>query len=60
VTLEQAVCSRKNYHASVPLRYGNEITIEAEQADASAAPRIIRARVVEVDNDASITMRNWR
>jgi len=59
VTLEQAVCSRKNYHASVPLRYGNEITIEAKQA-ASAAPSIIRARVVEVDNDAFITMRNWR
>jgi hypothetical protein len=45
----------KKYHAEVPLEYGNEITVEAEQADVSAAPRTIRARVVEVDNDAFFT-----
>ena len=47
--------SWKHYHAEVPLEYGNEITIEAEQADASGAPRTIRVRVVEVDNDAFFT-----
>ena len=47
--------SWKKYRADIPLEYGNEITIEAEQADASSAPRTIRARVVEVDNDAFFT-----
>jgi hypothetical protein len=45
----------KKYHADVPLEYGSEITIEAEEADASGAPRTIRASVVEVDNDAFFT-----
>jgi hypothetical protein len=47
--------SWKKYHAEQPLEYGNEITVEAEEADASGAPRTIRARVVEVDNDAFFT-----
>ena len=47
--------SWKKYHAEVPLEYGNEITIEAEEADASGAPRTIRGRVTEVDNDAFFT-----
>jgi hypothetical protein len=47
--------SWKKYHADRPLEYGNEITIEAEEADASGAARTIRARVVEVDNDAFFT-----
>ena len=45
----------KKYHSDVPLEYGNEITIEAEEADATGAPRTIRVRVAEVDNDAFFT-----
>ncbi len=45
----------KKFHAEVPLEYGNEITIEAEEADSSGAPRTLRARVVDVDNDALFT-----
>jgi hypothetical protein len=47
--------SWKHYRAEIPLEYGNEITIEADETDASGAPRTIRARVVEVDNDAFFT-----
>jgi hypothetical protein len=42
--------SWKEYHAEVPLEYGNEITIEAEDGS-----RTLQARVVEVDNDAFFT-----
>ena len=47
--------SWKKYHADVPLEYGSEITIEADEADDSGAARTIRARVTEVDNDAFFT-----
>ena len=42
--------SWKKYHADVPLEYGSEITIEAEDGSTT-----LRARVVEVDNDAFFT-----
>ena len=39
----------------VPLEYGNEIVIEADQGDSPDAPTSLRARVTSVDNDAFFT-----
>jgi hypothetical protein len=47
--------SWKRYRTAVPLEYGNEIIVEADQGDAEDAPRLLRARVTSVDNDAFFT-----
>ncbi len=47
--------SWKRYRTDLPLEYGNEIIVEADQAHSPDAPRSLRARVTSVDNDALFT-----
>ncbi len=47
--------SWKRYRSDLPLEYGNEIVIEADQGDSPSAPTSLRARVTSVDNDAFLT-----
>jgi hypothetical protein len=47
--------SWKRYRSDLPLEYGNEIIIEADQADSPDAPTLLRAQGTSVDNDSFFT-----
>ena len=47
--------SWRRYRSDVPLEFGNEIVIEADQAEPGEGPSSLRVRVTSVDNDAFFT-----
>jgi hypothetical protein len=45
----------RRYRSDVPLEYGDEIVIEADQDASTEAPSSLQVRVTSVDNDAFFT-----